>query len=53
VKVSYLNYSPKSIIRAKKVYGIYRGLIGYDFPKEWGEVKITTADRMKYWKSRL
>jgi len=41
-------YSPKSIIRAKKVYGIYMNLIGYDFPKEWGEVKITTADRMKY-----
>ena len=23
-------------------------LIGYDFPKEWGEVKITTTDRMLF-----
>lgn len=44
--ISY--YSPKSIIRAKKVYSIYMSLIGYDFPKEWGDVKITMTDRMQF-----
>ena len=41
-------YSSKAIIRAKKVFGIYMKELGYEFPKEWGEVEISTKERMLY-----
>lgn len=44
--ISY--YSPEAIIRAKKVFGIYMSLLGYDFPKEWGDLEITLKEKTSF-----
>ena len=41
-------YSTKSIVRAKKVFGIYMGLLEYEFPKEWGEVNIAIKEKILF-----
>lgn len=41
-------YSQDSIKRAKKVFAIYMSLIGYEFPSKWGEVKVTSKEKILF-----
>jgi hypothetical protein len=41
-------YSPAAVMRAKQVFAIYMRHHGYDFPKHWGDVKVTQKDRILF-----
>ncbi len=41
-------YSPEAIDRAKKVFGLYMKKVGYEFPKNWGDSKITWREQMQF-----
>ena len=45
----FLSYfDEKSILRAKKVFGIYLKELNYEFPSEWGTHEISNIERFKF-----
>jgi hypothetical protein len=46
---SYLSYySPKTIKRAKWVYGPFMEKWGYNFPHEWGDASVSWLNKMEF-----